>query len=113
MTRPPFLVGVPLQAIAWGSLASTSHPGASGTATMREVAAGPLRLRHIEYSAGYRSDHYCDLGHAALVVAGEIELWIHERPPARLTAGMSFVVGSQAEPHLVASPTGATLFVVD
>lgn len=111
--RPPFLAGVPFQAIAWDSIAPTTQPGASGTATMREVAAGQLRLRCIEYSAAYRSDHDCDLGHAALVLDGEIDILIPDRAPVRLTAGMSFIVGSQTDLHSVTSRTGAKLFVLD
>ena len=80
---------------------------------MREVEVGPLRLRYIEYSAGYHSDHYCDLGHAAFIIEGEIEILMHGRASSHLAAGASFVVGSQMEPHLVRSPTGATLFIVD
>ncbi len=80
---------------------------------MRELEVGPLRLRCIEYSADYRSDHYCDLGHVALILDGEIEVSTHGRAPARLTAGASFAVGSGMEPHLVASARGAKLFVID
>jgi hypothetical protein len=111
--RPSFLAGVPFQAIAWDALAATSHPGEAGTATMREVEVGPLRLRCIDYSAGYRSDHYCELGHVAFVVEGEIEILMHGRAPSRLVAGASFAVGSHMEPHSVVSPRGAKLFVVD
>lgn len=80
---------------------------------MREIELGPLRLRCIEYSADYRSDHYCDLGHVALVLEGEIEILMHGRAPSCLTAGASFAVGSRMEPHLVVSPNGAKLFVID
>jgi hypothetical protein len=31
----------------------------------------------------------------------------------RLTAGMSYQVGDNAEPHRSSSPLGATLFIVD
>lgn len=113
MTRPAFLPGVPFQAVAWDTLPATSHPGEHGTATFREVQAGPYRLRHVTYSPDYRSDHYCDLGHAAFVIRGEIEIQLRGGEPVRLAAGSSFVVGTGAEPHLVLSADGAELFVLD
>lgn len=80
---------------------------------MREVEVGHFRLRHIEYSDGYQSDHYCDLGHVAFIIEGEVEVVMHGRESSLLAAGTSFVVGSQAEPHLVRSRKGAKLFIVD
>jgi hypothetical protein len=111
--RPPFLAGVSFQAIAWDSIAATSQPGTSGVATIRASEVGPFRLRCIDYSAAYRSDHYCELGHTGFVVAGEIEMVMPGRAPVRLSAGMAFAVGSGMEPHLVVSDRGARLFVVD
>lgn len=113
MSRKPFLPGVPFQHIDWQSLPQTTHPGEAGVATMRAVEFGSLRARMVEYSPGYVSDHYCDLGHAVLVVEGEIELDMRGANPARVAAGASFVVGTEAAPHRVMSETGAKLFVLD
>lgn len=113
MTLPLFLAGVPFQAIALDTIAASLHPGTSGTATMREVEVGHFRLRHIEYSVGYQSDQYCNLGHIAFIIEGEVELVMRGRESSLLAAGTSFVVGAQAEPHLVRSRKGAKLFVLD
>ena len=45
----------------------------SGFALWRTQQFGDLRVRMVEYSAGYKADHWCTKGHILLVVAGELE----------------------------------------
>lgn len=113
MSRPPFLPGVPFEILDWPLVESSSHPGETGTAIMRAREFGSLRIRHIEYSADYVGDHYCDLGHAVFVIEGEIELDVGRESPERVVAGASFIVGTGVDAHRLRSKRGAKLFVVD
>ena len=40
---------------------------------------GPIRVRMVEYSAGYRADHWCEKGHIGYVLEGTLELAFKDR----------------------------------
>jgi hypothetical protein len=67
----------------------------------------------VEYSAGYRADHWCEKGHIVLCMAGELETVLRDGRRFRLTPGMSYQVADRAEPHRSSTESGATLFIVD
>jgi hypothetical protein len=67
----------------------------------------------VEYSAGYRADHWCEKGHILLCLAGELEPELADGRVFRLTPGVSYQVADGAEPHRSSTTTGATLFIVD
>ena len=39
------------------------HPGVTGQAIWRSFTIGDLRVGQVEYTAGYRADHWPALGH--------------------------------------------------
>jgi len=95
-------------------MATTTHPGETGVATVRANALGDVQIRMVEYSAGYLADHWCDKGHILLVTAGA--LTIEHRDGARydLAAGASWhVADNGAAAHRVVCEAGATAFIVD
>ena len=67
----------------------------------------------VEYSAGYRADHWCEKGHILLCLSGELETELADGRHFRLTPGVSYQVADGAEPHRSSTSTGATLFIVD
>jgi quercetin dioxygenase-like cupin family protein len=67
----------------------------------------------VEYSPGYRADHWCQKGHILLCLAGEIETELADGRRFVLRPGMSYQVADNAEAHRSSSRTGATLFIVD
>ena len=97
----------------WDSLTRTEHPGETGTAYWRTVEVGNLRVRMVEYSPGYRADHWCSKGHVLLVLEGELVTELQNGEEHFLRAGMSYQVADQAEPHRSHTTTGARLFIVD
>ncbi len=54
---------VPFQTIDWSGIARTEHPGERGVAHWQTREAGNVRVRLVEYAAGYLADHWCDRGH--------------------------------------------------
>lgn len=74
---------------------------------------GEVRVRMLEYSAGYRADHWCSKGHFLLCLEGELHTELADGRMFALRPGMSYHVADGAEPHRSYSPAGAKLFVVD
>jgi quercetin dioxygenase-like cupin family protein len=66
-----------------------------------------------EYSPGYLADHWCSKGHILLCLEGKLETELEDGRRFTLTAGMSYQVGDNAEPHRSSTIAGAKLFVVD
>jgi quercetin dioxygenase-like cupin family protein len=97
----------------WSAIPATVRNGEAGTATWRTREFGATRVRMVEYSAGYRSDHWCTKGHILLCLAGELETTLADGRTFVLRPGMSYQVADDAEPHRSVAPKGATLFIVD
>ena len=97
----------------WDRVPATEHAGETGTATWRTLEVGNLRVRRVEYSAGYRADHWCRRGHVLLVLEGELTTELEDGRTFVLRAGMSYQVADGREPHRSRTETGAKLFIVD
>ena len=104
---------IPFGTTDWTAVEATEHPGESGTARWRTRHFGSVRVRMVEYSAGYSADHWCRKGHVLLCLAGDLETELADGRRFRLTPGMSYQVADDAEPHRSRSQSGATLFIVD
>jgi quercetin dioxygenase-like cupin family protein len=105
--------GIPFGVTDWSAVERTERSGESGTAWHRTCLFGDVRVRLVEYSAGYRADHWCEKGHILLCLAGELETELRDGRTFRLLPGMSYQVADGAEAHRSCSRTGATLFIVD
>jgi hypothetical protein len=105
--------GVPFQMVDWSSIPVTEHPGASGLARWRAVELGNLRVRRVEYSAGYAADHWCERGHVLFVLEGQLVTELADGQRVILGAGTSYLVADGAMAHRSSSPCGAQLFIVD
>jgi uncharacterized cupin superfamily protein len=104
----------PFSVIDWTKVPPVSHPGEEGTATSRTHELGNIRLRMVEYSPGYRADHWCSRGHLLYVVEGEMETELKDGRSIRLSAGMSYCVSDSEElPHRSSTAHGAKLLIVD
>lgn len=104
---------VPFSTLDWNTVPRTQHPGTTGTATWRTFAMGNIRVRMVEYSAGYEADHWCSKGHVLLVLEGELTTELADGRRFELAAGMTYQVADGAEPHRSSTRTGARLFIVD
>jgi quercetin dioxygenase-like cupin family protein len=104
---------IPFGTTDWTQVAETLHPGDRGTARWRTREFGPIRVRVVEYSAGYLADHWCEKGHILYVLDGALDTELGDGRKVRLTAGMSYQVADGAQPHRSSTATGARLFIVD
>ena len=105
--------GIPFGTTDWSVIEKTEHQGERGVAYWRTQHFGNIRVRCVEYSAGYLADHWCVKGHILLCVEGELHTELEDGRQFILTPGMSYQVGDNAEPHRSSTPTGAKLFIVD
>ena len=107
------LDGVPFAAIDWERIPPEEHSGESGNARSRSYVSEGLRIRMVEYSAGYVADHWCHKGHVVLCVRGQFVSRHQDGSVHTIRQGMSYVVGDETAPHRSVSERGATLFIVD
>jgi hypothetical protein len=103
----------PFQALNWNAISPVTKPGETGTVTMRVAMMGSVRVRCVDYSPGYLADHWCVKGHVLHVVSGELDTELDDGRSFTLTAGMTYLVGDNSEPHRSRTTTGASLFIVD
>src|SRR5712692_8756292 len=103
---------LPFTVTDWSRISPTVHPGEAGEATWRTFTIGDLRVRLVEYSAGYLADHWRDLGHVLYVIEGELDTEL--RDGRTLLPGMSYQVSERGDAaHRSSTQTGAKLFIVD
>ena len=104
---------IPFVTTDWSTVEATEHAGIGGKAYWRTREYGGIRVRMVEYTAGYLADHWCSKGHVVLVVEGEFESELADGRKFLLTAGMSYQVADNHEPHRSYTRTGVKLFIVD
>jgi len=104
---------IPFGTTDWSQVEATEHRGEQGTASWRTRHFGSVRVRMVEYTAGYRADHWCSKGHILFCVDGELHTELKDGRKFVLRAGMSYQVADDAEPHRSFTATGAKLFIVD
>ncbi|KAG0759350.1 hypothetical protein G6F57_020751 [Rhizopus arrhizus] len=104
---------IPFGTTDWSEVERTEHAGDTGMAYWRTRQFGDLRVRMVEYTAGYLADHWCSKGHILFCLEGELHTELEDGRQFVLTPGMSYQVADQAEPHRSSTATGAKLFIVD
>ena len=104
---------IPFGTTDWATVPTERHAGQSGEATWRVRQFGPVRVRMVEYSAGYLADHWCRKGHILLVLDGVLHTELADGRGFEMTAGMSYQVADGAEAHRSSTVGGARLFIVD
>jgi hypothetical protein len=103
----------PFATTDWASVEPTKHEGEAGVAHWRTLTFGDVRVRMIDYSAGYLADHWCQKGHVVLCIEGELETELADGRRFTLKPGMTYQVADGAEAHRSLSKAGCKLFIVD
>jgi hypothetical protein len=104
---------IPFQVIDWSIVSPTQHSGETGMAFWKTKQFDGLRIRIVEYSAGYLADHWCSKGHIVHCIEGEVESQIIDGETSLLTSGMTYVVTDEASQHKSYSKNGVKLLIVD
>ena len=103
----------PFETTDWATVKPTEHCGETGVAFWQTRQFGDVRVRMVEYSPGYRADHWCDKGHVLLCLEGEMHTELKDGRVVILKPGMSYQVGDGMAAHRTFTTSGAKLFVVD
>jgi quercetin dioxygenase-like cupin family protein len=104
---------IPFGTTDWSNVERTEHSALEGKAFWRTRKFGDVRVRMVEYTPGYVSDHWCKKGHILLCLEGELHTELDNGSVHVLLPGMSYQVADGAEAHRSTSPSGAKLFIVD
>ena len=107
------ILNIPFGMTDWSLVERTEHKGETGFDYRRTRHFGDVRVRMVEYTAGYVADHWCDKGHILLCLSGELHTELEDGRRVVLAPGMSYQVADGAEPHRSSTSIGATLFIVD
>lgn len=107
------MANIPFGITDWSLIEPTTHSGDVGHALWRTQQFDNIRVRMVEYSAGYVADHWCEKGHILFCLEGELITELDDGRRFTLTPGVSYQVADNAEAHRSTSPKGAKLFIVD
>lgn len=107
------ILEIPFGTTDWSNIERVEHQGKSGVAYWRTQNFAGIRVRMVEYTAGYAADHWCEKGHILLCLEGELHTVLKDGRKFTLTPNMSYQVSDGAEAHWSHTPVGAKLFIVD
>ena len=107
------LFSFPFQTLDWSYIPQEEHKGETGLAYWQVFMMGEICVRKVEYSAGYKADHWCKKGHIILCIEGEMDTELDDGRIMKLTAGMTYFVGDDCEAHRTSTKNGCKLFIVD
>jgi hypothetical protein len=107
------MIDIPFSTTDWSTIERTEHAGITGMAYWRTRDFAGIRVRMVEYTAGYLADHWCSKGHILLCLTGELMTELEDGRVFVLTPGMSYQVADNAEAHRSRTQVSTTLFIVD
>jgi len=87
--------------------------GDAGVALWKTLQFGGIRVRMVEYSAGYVANHWCSKGHLLLCLKGELRTTLADGRAVVLGPSMAYYVADDTLAHRSSAPYGATLYIVD
>lgn len=101
------------QTIDWLQVKPTLHPGETGEALWQTMQYPGLRVRMVEYSAGYIADHWCQKGHIVHCLEGELVSEMENGEKYRLTKGMTYIVSDELSSHRSLTKDRVKLLIID
>ena len=103
----------PFQTLDWSSIPKEEHKGETGITYWQTQMLNEIRVRMVEYSPGYKADHWCSKGHIIFCMEGKMETELEDGRIMKLTKGMTYFVGDNSDAHRTSSKDGCKLFIVD
>ena len=101
------------QTINWADIEKSVHPGETGLSFWQTLQFDGLRVRIVEYSAGYLADHWCKKGHIVHCLEGEFVSELETGEAFSLSAGMTYIVSDELSSHRSVSKNGVKLLIID
>ena len=107
------IASFPFQTLDWSLVIKEERKGETGVAYWQVQMVNDIRVRMVEYSAGYKADHWCNKGHIMFCVDGEMDTELQDGRIMKLVKGMCYFVGDNNEAHRTSTVNGCKLFIVD
>lgn len=107
------MYNIAFQGIDWDTIEKVEHKGTTGTSFWQTLFLDGLRVRIVEYSAGYLADHWCQKGHIVHCLEGSFVNELESGVSNLFTKGMSYVVSDGMSSHRSVSTDGAKLLIID
>ena len=107
------MYNIPFETIDWSKAEKTEHPGTTGTSFWQTIQKNGLRIRIVEYTAGYLADHWCEKGHLVHCLEGSFITELKTGEKSTLTKGMSYMVSDGLSSHRSFSKDGVKLLIID
>ncbi|HNX57591.1 MAG TPA: DHCW motif cupin fold protein [Spirochaetota bacterium] len=104
---------IPYENIIWDNVPKEEHKGEQGTSFWKVKQYRGLRVRIVEYTAGYMADHWCQKGHIVHCLEGEFTSELENGEVSLLTEGMTYVVSDDLSSHRSSTQKGAKLMIID
>ena len=104
---------IPFQKLDLLQLEPVAHAGESGHAIWHTQQYDGLRLRMVEYSAGYLADHWCRKGHIVHCLEGSFVSELSTGEKITLAQGQTYVVSDEMSAHRSSSESGVKLLIID
>lgn len=104
---------IEFQKIDWSMIEPTEHKGESGIANWQTLEFNGLRVRIVEYSAGYLADHWCEKGHIVHCLEGEFVSELEDGREFVLKQGMTYIVSDDLSSHRSKTDGGVKLLIID
>jgi len=104
---------IPFMSIDWSEIPKEVHEGEKGIATWQTMQFLGLRMRIVEYSAGYIADHWCQKGHVVHCLEGDVTNELEGEATSFLKKGMSYVVSDDMSSHRSITKNGVKLLIID
>ncbi len=104
---------IPFQNIDWSNIPKIEYKGEIGVATWQTQIFEGLRLRIVEYSAGYIADPWCQKGHIVHCLKGEVTNELEGRQSSILKEGMTYIVSDDLSSHRSVTKNGVKLLIID
>ena len=113
LSSPNSMLSIPFHLTDWNQVPQVVHRGERGDASWRTIHHDTLRIRLVEYSAGYLADHWCTRGHLIFCLEGTMTTELSDGRKFELRAGMSYEVSDELSSHRTSSESGVKLLIVD
>lgn len=104
---------IPFQTFDWNTIVKTEHIGEAGTSFWQTIQFDGLRVRIVEYSAGYLADHWCQKGHIVHCLGGGFISELEDGSEFLLDKGMTYIVSDDLSSHRSRSKNGVKLLIID
>lgn len=107
------MIPIAFETINWSSIEKTAHKGDTGFAYWQTKLFSGLRIRIVEYTAGYVADHWCKKGHIVHCLEGKFESELDNGLLFTLTKGMSYIVTDEMSSHRSTAKEIVKLLIID